>query len=97
MKCLEFLKYVLNKFVGILYAYIIYTVYVIRNRNSFYSSITSLQVSVSMGHLQVKKCININFFVFCFVFVKDHHATLNTSIITYVTFYYYTIYPLISL
>jgi hypothetical protein len=30
-------------------------------------------------------------------FVKDHHATLNTSIITYVTVYYYTIYLLIFL
>jgi hypothetical protein len=41
-----------------------------------------------------EKCININF---CF-FVKDHHATLNTSIITHVTFYYYyTIYLLIFL
>jgi hypothetical protein len=68
-------------------------IYVIRNRNSFYSSVTSLHVSAPTGHLQVKK----NVLTSIFVFVKDPHATLNTSIITYVTFYYYTIYLLFSL
>jgi hypothetical protein len=46
-----------------IYPYNIYNIHVISNRNSFYSSVTSLHVSAPTGHLQVKS-VSTSIFVF---------------------------------
>jgi hypothetical protein len=78
-----------------------YNIYVISNRNSFYSFVTSLLVSVLTGHIQVKNVSTSIFLFFCLLrlmlcFCENYHAMLNTSINYMLFFYYYnTIYLLI--
>jgi hypothetical protein len=84
--------YILLHYLHILYEHIIYTIYMCNPQSQLSLFVRYLTTCFGpYGPFSGEKNVLTLFFV------KDNHAALNTYIITYVTFYYCTIYLLIFL
>jgi hypothetical protein len=80
-------------YMSIQYIYIYIYIYICNPQSQLFLFVRYL--ATCFGPYGPSSGENVLTSIFCFV--KDHHTTLNASIITYVTFYCYSIYILISL